>query len=99
MYLQPTSVGPLASPEMDSAWAWIMALKARGQLPGWSSTDQGPIYIEGNTHSVAFDAQKTGVPFTWHFTAAQESADGPWQLQRAWRSDQNDHPLEEYPLP
>ena len=96
LYLKQTSVGPLTSPEMDSAWAWLMNLKAIGRLPGWSNTDLGNIYMEGNSQSVAFDGQKTGVPFTWHYTVARELPDGRWQLQKAWRADANDHLVEEY---
>ena len=99
MYLKPTSVGPLTSPDMDSAWAWLMSLKAAGRLPGWPSTDSGALYIEGNGQSVAFDGQKAGAPFTWHYTVARELPDGRWQLQKAWRADASDHLLEEYPIP
>ena len=98
LYLKQTSVGPLTSPEMDSAWAWLMNLKAIGRLPGWSNTDLGNIYMEGNSQSVAFDGQKTGVPFTWHYTVTRELPDGRWQLQKAWRADANDHLVEEYPV-
>ena len=98
LYLKPASVGPLTSPDMDSAWTWLMDLKASGRLPGWSRTDPGAIYMEGNPPSVAFDGQKPGVPFTWHYTVARELPDGRWQLERAWRADAKDRPVEEYPV-
>ena len=99
MYLKQTSVGPLTSPEMDSAWTWLMNLKAAGRLPGWASTDAGNLYMEGNSQSVAFDGQKAGTPFAWHYTVTRELPDGRWRLQKAWRTDANDHPVEEYPVP
>lgn len=99
LYLRQTSVGPLTSPDMDSAWAWLMDLKAADRLPGWSRTDSGTLYMEGNGQSVAFDGQKSQLPFTWHYTVARELPDGRWQLQKAWRADAKDNLVEEYPVP
>ncbi len=99
MYLKQTSVGPLTSPEMDSAWSWLMSIKAVDRLPGWSRAESGNIYMEGNSQTVAFDGQKTGSPFTWHYTVARALPDGHWQLLKAWRTDAKDHPVEEYPVP
>ena len=35
----------------------------------------------------------------FHYALLRQSKDSPWKLRRAWRTDTNDHLLEEYPIP
>ena len=98
IYLKPTSVGPLISPEMASAWNYVMQLKTAGRLPGWSSTDSGTLYLEANSSFQAFDGRKLGDPSLWHFSVVRASPTEPWHLQKAWQTDPSGHTLKEYPV-
>jgi hypothetical protein len=79
-------------------------LKKEGQLPGWSKTDQfasRALTVNfPHPESAAFDhVVKKGDPSIYHYEFTRASKTSPWKLQKAWRADQNDHTVEEYPVP
>ncbi len=94
----------------ESATGFLKSLKEHGQLPGWSKQDEGTIreavrfdylklYHELYPKSATVEIQKKGDSSAYHYTVTRASEDGPWRLQKAWRTDQNDHTIEEYPVP
>jgi hypothetical protein len=111
MYLKRTRSGPLVDDELaaasqaagDSAFQLAGKLTRNGQLPGWSRKDRGTIQRMGHFRpdpdTVTVHAQKKGDVSTYHYEFTRASQDSPWQLQRAWRTDQADHMVEEYPVP
>jgi hypothetical protein len=98
MYLKQTSAGPLSDENTEAATEFLKALKGKGQLPGWSTNDEGTIYLEPYPDFEAFDGQKNGDSSTYHYKVARASG-GPWKLQKAWRANQNGSTIEEYPVP
>jgi len=51
-------------------------------------------------NSAAFDhVLKKGDASIYHYEFTRASRTSPWKLQKAWRADQNDHTVEEYPVP
>ena len=111
MYLKRTRSDPLVDHELaamgraagDSAFKPARRLMKNGQLPGCSKEDRGTIkrvfHFHSNPDSVTFDAVKKGESSTYHYEFTRASKDSPWQLEKAWRTDQNDHTIEEYPVP
>jgi predicted aspartyl protease len=101
MYLKQASAGPLVDEESVAALEFLRELKKSGQTPGWSKNDKGTIRL--GTHpdheTFGFSAQKPGDSSVFHFTVTRISYDGPWKLQKAWRTDQNGKTIEEYPVP
>ncbi len=111
LYLKQTSIGPLAGDIMmeiaRSDHREILeaykSLREKDQLPGLSKDDDGAVYLESNSGSgfetVMFDFQKKGDLSTFHYKAGRSSVESIWKLQKAWRTDQNGHTIEEYPVP
>jgi len=94
----------------ESALGFLKGLKEAGQLPGWSKQDQGTIretirfnyydlYYERCPQSATLDVQKNGDSSIYHYAVSRASEGSPWKLQKAWRTDQDDHAIEEYPVP
>lgn len=101
MYLKQTSSGPLLDEHWAAALEFLRALKQTGQTPGWSKNDQGTISPEthSDTETFGFSARKQGDDTICHFTVTRASTDSPWRLQKAWRTDQNNHIIEVFPVP
>ena len=101
MYLKQTSVGPLVDEKFAAALNFITDLKKANQIPGWLKTDHGTINFESHsdTETFGFAASKQGDSSVYHYTVARASKDTHWKLQKAWRTDQTGHTIEEYPLP
>lgn len=101
MYLKQTSAGPLVDEEFVAALAFLRELKNEGQAPGWSKNDKGTIRLE--THpdleTFGFSARKQGDSSVCHYTVTRTSNDGAWKLQKAWRTDQHNKTIEEFPVP
>ncbi|HXT41558.1 MAG TPA: hypothetical protein VN887_16245 [Candidatus Angelobacter sp.] len=101
MYLKQTSAGPLVDDEFVAALEFLRKFKKEGQTPGWSKNDHGTVRLE--THpdpeTFGFSVRTQGDSSVCHYIVARTSGDGPWKLQKSWRTDQNDKPIEEYPLP
>ncbi len=99
MYLKQTSISPLVDENMEAAAEFLKNLKKNGQVPGWLENDNGTIELEGHLNSETYDFRKNGDSATCHYRVTRASKASPWQLQKAWRTDQNDHTIEEYPIP
>jgi hypothetical protein len=111
MYLKQVRVGPLvdaritaaAQAAVNSAIRPARSLMRSGQLPGWSKDDRGSIQDTFRVHfdpdSVTFDAVKRSDSSTYHYKFTRASKTEPWRLEKAWRTDQDDHTVEEYLIP
>ena len=56
-------------------------------------------YFNSRHKSATFGFWKNGDSSICHYTVVRTSKDSPWKLQRAWRTDQNDKMIEEFPVP
>ena len=111
MYLKQTRRGPLVDAEVraaanaagNSAYPLARKLLKKGQLPGWAKGQRGTIkgvfHFRQEPDTITFDAVKKGDSSTYHYQFTRSSQDRPWQLRKAWRTDQNDHTVQEYPVP
>ena len=114
MYLKRTSPSPLVDKKTTatamtmakSALKFLIQLHRKDQLPGWSQNVHGSTTEFHSTHddspyldSATLYILKNGDSSVYHYTIIRTSKRGPWKLQKAWRTDQNGHTIEEYPLP
>jgi hypothetical protein len=112
LYLKRTSIGPLIDKALQAeakaagkpAFRFLESLKKKGQLPGWSSEDKYAHRRENFAFAypdtVTFNhLQKKGDSSIYHYEVTRASKTSPWKLQKAWRADQDDHLVEEYPVP
>jgi hypothetical protein len=111
LYLKQISQGPLANPEViaaarkagGSAYSFAKKTLKNGQLPGWSREDRGTVkrmmHVRFDPDTVTLEAVKKGDASTYHYEVTRSSKDSPWKLQKAWRTGQDDHLVEEYPVP
>jgi hypothetical protein len=111
MYLRQTRRGPLVDEELvaagraagDSALPFARELWKNGQLPGCSRRDGSTLAdtyrFEPNPDTVTFDLRKEGDSAIYHYSLTRASKNGPWQLQKAWRTDADGRLMEEYPIP
>jgi hypothetical protein len=89
---------------LEAAGALIELLK-RGELPGFLIGEKGQLNFglteecHGATYPLShnFSARKIGdVSSTYHYTVTKGAKDGPWQVQRAWRTVADGMVVEEY---
>lgn len=114
MYLKRTSDWPLATRDMEAAMksAGNSSIKLFEQLldsnrlPGMSKGDHGKTtafhfnrVLSPYRETATWDALKNGDPCSYHYTFTRAAKAGAWKLQKAWRTDQVGHRIEEYPLP
>ncbi len=111
LYLKQISQGPLVNPEViaaarkvgGSAHSFAKKRLKDGQLPGWSKEDRGAIqkvaHICFEPDTVTLNAVKKGDTSTYHYEFTRASKDSPWKLQEAWRTDEDEHMVENYPVP
>ena len=99
MYLKQTRIGPLVDENMEAAAEFLKSLKEKGQVPGWPEVDEGTIILEAHPNSETYHFRKNGDSAACHYTVTRASKDNPWKLQKAWRTDQNDHTIEVFPVP
>jgi hypothetical protein len=114
MYLKRTSKWALADKQDtaavrsvgNSAIKFLIRLKARNQLPGSSKNVHGmgtdihfDHYDSPYLDSVTWYLRKNGDPAIYHYTVTRASRHGQWKLKKAWRTDDHDNILEEYPIP
>jgi len=99
MYLRRTSAEPLFDECMASAQEFLQALKGKGQVPGWSEDDEGRITLEAHPNSETYEFRREVGPQGYHYSITRASRDSLWKLNKAWRTDQNDHLVEEYTVP
>jgi hypothetical protein len=111
MYLKRTSTWPLVDKAMEtraktfgeSAVNFLKSLKKKDRLPGFSKNDEvADRKVDFHFHypdSGTFDVAKKGDPARYHYQVARGSKHNPWKIQKAWRTDENDRTIEEYPVP
>lgn len=90
------------------AGQFLAQLLESHRLPGAENVERGAmlspasVYTPQSTNypmSREFNGQrKLGGPWENHYIVAKKSADSPWQLQRAWRTDAQGNTVEEYPV-
>ena len=101
--LAPLKLEELARSTSLEAVEHLKSLKERGQLPGWSKTDDGSFtayhFKDQTLNTVTFDTLKIGATSIYHYTLVRDSKDGVWKLHRAWRTDPNGRELEQYSIP
>jgi hypothetical protein len=105
MYLKQESVGPLSSGFFLSIEAekFLAGLGKAEQLAGLSDRPPGDLRAVKIDCSgtfpffQSFDFHKTGDSSVYHYDVVQAFQNGPWKLQRAWRTDRNGKTIEEYP--
>ena len=86
---------------------FLFNLKKRGDLPGWLKDEHGDVNFfnlgeNASTNypiSRSFIATKQHDVSEYHYVVTKASKDSDWKLQRAWRTDGNEHVIEEYPVP
>jgi hypothetical protein len=98
MYLKQRSTGPLIDENMEAAAEFLTSLKKKGQAPSWVENEEGTIILEAHPNSETYDFRKNGDSFTCHYRVSRASKDSPWKLLKAWRTDQNDQTIQEYPV-
>jgi len=111
LYLKRISCGPLVDDELaaagraagGSAFKYARKLKKNGQLPGWSKRDRGigaaVYHFHRHPDTVTLDILKKGDSSTYHYEFTRASKDRPWDMQKAWRTDQDDRTIDAYPVP
>ncbi len=114
MYLKHTSDWPLPDKDMEavikssakSSLKSLEQLLKKGQLPGASKGDHGKtteFHFKHNASpyldTATWDVLKNGDPSIYHYAFARAAKNSPWKLQKAWRTDQDDRTIEEYPVP
>lgn len=97
LYLQQTSVGPLVDEDLAAAVDYLHTLKTTGRQPGWSKDDDGNFaWPEPADNSYTFHVVKKGDSSIYHYIVGRAAKGVPWKLQKAWRTDQQGHMIEEY---
>jgi hypothetical protein len=101
LYLKRTSTGPLPSAG-ESALTYLKHLKNQGRLPGWSREEQGaPRDLKKTVadNTVTVEATKSSESSVYHYQLTRASAEAPWKLVKAWRTNARGRMLENYPVP
>lgn len=111
LYLKCVSVGPFidramrkrADSEALSAVQFLKGLARQGRLPGWTAADQmaqadNDIQFHFSyPHIVTVDDfRKKGDPGLYHYRVTRASANGPWKLVKAWRTDAGGNLVQKY---
>ena len=100
IYLKQTRIGPLIGEDLGTEIEFLIDLKKKGELPGWTKDDKGQLDFFGpHSNPLTFTIRKTGDSRIYHYIIARASKDKPWKLQKAWQTDQNGRTIEEYPVP
>ena len=100
MYLKRVSEWPLADRNVDaktksvvkSAFTCLSDLKLQGRLPGFLRTDKGMVDrfdFGGDFDTITIQSAKEGEPFIYYYTLNRKYGRAPWQLIKAWETDQN----------
>jgi hypothetical protein len=98
MYLKRTSNGRWMSREVESAIQFLIAFKRTGRLPGWAKDEKGQILPEEPADGL-FTMIKQGDPMLYHYTVVQDTSNGIWRLQNAWRTEADGRHTNNLPLP
>lgn len=111
MYLKRVSAMPLVGenndakikPVVESAFAYFRDLKSQGRLPGFSKTEGGNLMAEGydsddDSETMRFQTMKKGEPFIYYYWFNRKNGGKPWQLVKAWETDQNGNVITNFSL-
>ena len=107
LYLKQNSVGPLVDSEVEAGVTFLRNLIRNNQALGISSDDKGgigqPRYETGlfaGTYpvSITYDAIKQNDNSIYHYTVGRDAANGSWNLQRAWQTDQKGKVIKSFPV-
>jgi hypothetical protein len=91
--------GAISTVRVNDAEDFLWKLNKKGKQPGWSKNDYGTVDLEAYGDSVTLSLHKNGERRAlYHYTLTQQRKDGPWKLQRAWRSNHQGKVLIEYPI-
>ena len=97
MYLKQTSIGPLATADVEIASRFLKSIQLEGRLPGWEPHERGTAGAAPDfTDTVAL--RKTGDTDIYYYKIKTSPSVDDWLLEKAWRTDKNDKLLEEYTL-
>jgi hypothetical protein len=99
MYLKQTTVGPPTDDNKRAAEVFFTHLKEDGKLPGWARSEKGTIYNEEFPNYVEFDCRKNKDSSDYHYRIIHEAKSNSWRLQKAWKTDEDDNTIEEFPVP
>ncbi|HEY3854814.1 MAG TPA: hypothetical protein VGO67_10510 [Verrucomicrobiae bacterium] len=88
---------------------FLHQLSKEGLLPGLAKDDDVSPYYDlfdmaeqskafGHWLTETIQMQKNDDPEMYHYTVHRASREGPWKLQRAWRSDQSGNLIKELPV-
>jgi hypothetical protein len=99
LYLKRLRGDPLPSPDAESAANFLTRLKQREHVPGWPKNEHASISLEGHPGSETYVFRKERALSTCHYRIGRTSKTAPWQLQKAWRTDERDALVEKFPLP
>jgi hypothetical protein len=108
LYLKQTSAGPfidkifktVANVESKSALKFLANLKSDGLLPGWPYNNVSVRRIDFHffyPYAVTVDLI-TSTSSIYHYHVFRPSKKAPWQIQRAWSTDENGNIIKEFPL-
>ena len=87
---------------IESATDFLKSLKKKGKLPGWTKSIDATDYdVHWSHHTngvdlVTFD-EKESVSTVCHYSFTRDAQNGPWKLEKTWRTDQDDKTIKEYP--
>lgn len=90
--------GTISTERIAAAQEYLHDLKQKNQLPGWSKNESGAARLEAYSGGITVSIRKRGYRSIYHYTLVQAPGNGGWKLQKAWRTDQNGHIAENYPL-
>jgi hypothetical protein len=99
MYLKRVSGNPLPSPDAESAANFLTRLKNGEHVPGWPKNEEASISLEGHPGAESFVFRKESASSTCHYRVTRASKTAPWQLQKAWRTDEHDALAEKFSVP
>jgi hypothetical protein len=108
LYLKQTSAGPFfdknfkatARAEGKAAFKFLANLKTDGRLPGWPYNSAEVRRFDFHfvyPDSVTIDFV-TGASSVYHYQVFRASKKAPWQIQRAWLTDEQGKVIKEFPL-
>jgi hypothetical protein len=97
-------IQPGAKTTMEAA-EFLHQLKMQGTLPGWRKTDQGTLMLktqgaEGESYPMdrTFKCRKNSGKEIDVYTVVKPSADGDWELKRAWATNAKGRFVKEFPI-
>jgi hypothetical protein len=87
----------------ESVGKFSRSLRIKGQLPGWTTIDVPGKAIANwpdasDLDLVTLEERKEGDSSVYHYTFKRASRSSPWGLEKAWRTDQGDKTIEEFPV-